>query len=112
MNHLQEVAEQRRAIRYACVLEASVPRVGSRIFEPVLLAKVANISTGGIGLHCSEKIEAGSILTLKLYKRERDSLPPRQARVVHISEQFNGTWKIGAEFLEPLAEAEMQSLLE
>ncbi|MGE3809260.1 MAG: PilZ domain-containing protein, partial [Gemmataceae bacterium] len=71
MNPSSEIAEQRRSIRYACVLEARVPRVGSRIFEPVLLVKVANISTGGIGLHSTEKLEAGSILTLKIYKRER-----------------------------------------
>lgn len=111
MNQQPALAEQRHSFRCACVLEASVPRTGSRVFEPVLLVKVVNISTCGLGLHCSEKLDEDSVITIKLYSRGRISLPPRQARIVHATEQQNGTYLMGAALVEALNDDEIQFLL-
>jgi hypothetical protein len=102
-------SERRKAPRYACILEARV--AGTMI--PVgdgWVARVTDISISGVGLHFGQNLPPGAELTLQLHSKEV-ALPAVQARVVHCTEQSNGSWIMGAAFLTPLADEDLQRLL-
>lgn len=76
---------------------------------PILLARILNISRGGIGLHVSDHFPCGRILTIAL--RNGDAKHHRRARVVHGLEQQNGSWVLGLEFCQPLEDAVLKPFL-
>lgn len=108
---MERVPEQRRSTRIARLLNASVG-TATRAIRPALLVKVTDISTNGIGIHSPEKFDVETVLTIKLYSQKDQALPLRLGRVIHASEQNNGTWKMGIELLVPFNENELQFLLE
>ncbi|MGE3808408.1 MAG: PilZ domain-containing protein [Gemmataceae bacterium] len=104
------VAEKRRACRYACVLSAE--RAGNEGSScrawPI---RVVNISTLGIGMHAGEELEVGTVVSVRLCSLTGKWLPAVRVRVVHATEQDNGTWIMGAAFARPLEEEEVMALL-
>ncbi|MGE3806001.1 MAG: PilZ domain-containing protein, partial [Gemmataceae bacterium] len=77
-----------------------------------LLVKLVNISTTGIGIHRAEPFEVGTVLTIQVHSHDEKPLLRRKARVVHATEQVNGTWIVGTRLLKPLTEAEFQDVIE
>lgn len=102
-------AEQRKSVRYSCILEASFEGVGQIVYRPPLLARVMNISAGGFGVHAGVQFAAGTLLTVELRGTKGKSRV--QARVAHVSRQENGTCIMGAEFSRPLSTQELEQLL-
>ncbi len=104
--------EQRQHVRYACKLRAARTRDKSETFKPAHLGRILNISRDGIALHLGEHFEVGTLLTIQLYASFTQPVSATiEIRVVHITRQPHGTWVLGAEFLAPLSETELQSYL-
>lgn len=103
--------DQRRSPRYSCILEARLAETPPVQFKPAWPIRVLNISTGGIGLHCGERFDVGTVLTLGLHSSSNKSLAPIQVRVVHVTEKANGTYELGAAFLQEISAQAVQDLL-
>jgi hypothetical protein len=104
--------ERRQRFRYCCKLKAV--RTGEEIvaFKPSRLARVVNISCGGIALHMSESFAVGTFLTIRLYTAlDQPISPEMEIQVAHRSHEPNGTWIMGAAFTKDLTEAELQTYL-
>ena len=101
-------AERRRAPRFQClrVMSCLLRQTNERIW-----GRVRDISTGGIGLVTSTKVEPGTHLILEL--KSVAFLPPRTlpARVAHATPRASGSWLIGCQFDQPLSGEELRSLL-
>jgi hypothetical protein len=114
--HSTAGSERRRSVRYACVL-AAVDVSGNAAFVPVLPVmpgwpiRILDISMHGIGIHAGDELAEGAQLTIRLYSRGGQPSAARQVRIVRTSQQTDGTWIAGAEFIEPIAEEELQMLL-
>lgn len=80
-------------------------------FNPAWPIRVTNISTGGIALHAGEKFAVGTVLTVSLRSPSNKTSAPVQVRVVHVTEQDNGTYVLGTAFLKPLSGSDVQDLL-
>lgn len=108
---LQSTADRRQACRHSSILKAS--RVGGDVkrFTPAWLARVMDISTGGLALHLGEPFEAGTILTIALHNASGQRVQKLAVEVRHAAEQPNGTWILGVAFIEPLSEAQLAALL-
>jgi hypothetical protein len=104
--------ERRTAVRYICKLKAACIQGVTAEFHPSKLARVNDISTGGLGLHLGESFVAGTQLTVRLHTLSGEPVSElKEVRVAHASEQPDGTWVLGVAFLQPLGEAEVQALL-
>lgn len=104
--------ERRTAVRYICKLKAACTHGVTAEFKPSKLARVNDISIGGLGLHLGERFEAGTQLTVRLHTRSGEPASAlKEVRVAHASEQADGTWLLGVAFLQALSEAELQVLL-
>lgn len=101
--------DRRRGVRYACILEArsagkSIP-VGTG-----WVARITDISITGIGLHFGQKLPDDSDLVLGIHGKDY-TLEPVQVRVIRCLEQPGGSWFMGAAFVTPLEEEQLQRLL-
>lgn len=105
------VRENREYERYSCVLDVSCLESEEVDYAPARPACINNISKGGLCLIAYEKFEPGTELTIGLTSTTENFLPPLKVRVVHATEQSNGTWTIGCAFTRKLSEAELQGLL-
>jgi hypothetical protein len=109
----QSTLERRTAVRYICKLKAACVQGVTAQFKPSKLARVNDISTGGLGLHLGEPFAVGGQLTVRLHARTSEPLTAlMEVRVAHASEQIDGTWFLGVAFIEPLSEAAVQALLQ
>lgn len=105
-------AERRRSFRFCCKLRAARVGAESVAFKPSRLARVVNISRGGIAIHVAEPFDAGTVLTVRLYASFNNPVSATmEIRVLHRREEANGTWVLGAEFVQELADNELQTYL-
>jgi hypothetical protein len=107
-------SERRQAVRYACIL-AAVDVSGQLAFMPALMpgwpVRVLNISRSGVGIHAGDQLDEGTLLTIRLYDRTGKPSAPHQVRIIHATQQADGTWMAGAAFIEPIGDEELQLLL-
>jgi PilZ domain len=103
--------DQRRSIRYSCILDASCRPSDAIEFVSSEPAIVLNISRGGVGLLLGRRFPPDTILTLGLEATTQEFLPPVSVRVVRAQQRDNGDWVLGCEFLRPLGDDELQALL-
>ena len=71
---------------------------------------VHNLSDSGIGLNFSRSLEAGTPLVIRLRGSEGLTLQ-LPARVVHATQEVDGTWRIGCQFENKLSYEELEALL-
>jgi hypothetical protein len=71
-------------------------------------AWASNLSEGGIGLNLPYPLELETALVLRLRGRRTLSMA---ARVVHVTEQVDGTWRIGCAFERPLDPDALETVL-
>jgi hypothetical protein len=94
-------------VRHVCNLEA----VSRPLDSPDALswgARVRSISTGGIGLVMCYPFKPGACLSVELsVQRQARSL---LVKVVHATDQADGTWLLGCEFVKPLSDGEVDAL--
>jgi hypothetical protein len=117
MSHLEEHRDQRNlerrtALRYICKLKAACIEGVKSEFKPSLLARVNDISTGGLGLHAPEGFAAGTQLTIRLHAYNGQPVSDlKEVRVAHATRRPDSTWILGVAFLQALTAAEVQALL-
>jgi hypothetical protein len=100
-----EDTERRGSPRQACSSEA----VSQPLEAPETLcwgATVRDISAGGIGLTLCYPFKPGTYLAIDL--KGPEATRTLLARVVHATDQTDGTWFIGCEFVEPLDDSEVE----
>jgi hypothetical protein len=76
------------------------------------LVTMHNVSHSGIGFVAERPFDAGSFLEVSLPSIRRSRLQPRLVRITHARQQAGSAeWLLGAVFLRPLSEQELQVLL-
>jgi hypothetical protein len=100
--------EKRASVRHVCNVEA----VSRPLESPDALswgARVKNLSAGGISLKLCYQFKPGATLAVDLHAQNR--VGTLFVKVVHVSEQDDGTWLLGCEFATPLNDAQVKALL-
>jgi hypothetical protein len=74
-------------------------------------AKVLNISARGVGLRADRRIETGRLLSVDLHSADGRSRTTVLACVVHLTDQGDGGWALGCNFIHELSAGDLQALL-
>jgi PilZ domain len=101
------LVERRASVRHVCNLEA----VSRPLESPDALcwgARLKSISTGGLGLVLCYPFKVGALLTVDL--GATTSAPVLLVKVVHVTDQSDGTWLLGCEFVQPLSETDLETV--
>lgn len=103
----------RRAwVRYVSSQDAVCRTPGSRDFG--WLAKVRDISAGGIGLLMRHRFRPGSTLLIDVRNSLGNSSRVLPVRVVHataVENEMEACWLVGCAFDRPLSDEELQAIL-
>jgi hypothetical protein len=99
----------RKSVRYRCHL-ATLCYVTFPGETERHEAWAANLSNTGIGFYLNRRLEPETILVLRL-KRSSGTALTMQSRVIHSTEQSDGTFCIGCEFAQPLDLETLDELL-
>jgi PilZ domain len=75
------------------------------------LGRVVDISRTGIGFATSRWFEPGTVLTIVLSDEPKGLLLQRPARVIHAMPKRKSRWMIGCEFVSPLSDDDLQTLV-
>ena len=108
-NQMQGVRRRKRE-RFRCPIAA----MGKLQFpgrNDKLDVWVINLSKGGIGINVSHPLDAGAEVTIYLKSDDQKTLVHRNSRVVHSTQQIDGSWRIGCEFMTEMSDDELDTLL-
>jgi hypothetical protein len=101
--------ERRGTERHLCALEAT-----SQSTEPGESlswgAVVQDISLGGMGISLCYPFKLGTYLAVQLNARN-GMVRTLMVRVIHVHDQRDGQWRLGCEFIKPLAQSDMDLLV-
>jgi hypothetical protein len=87
-------------------------RIVAAVGDDFCLAKIRNISPGGVSLVVGRNFEQGSIVTIDLIETKTNRFSRSlQIEVRYSTEHPNGDWILGCMFLEPLTEDEVLTFL-
>jgi hypothetical protein len=87
-------------------------RVVAAVGDDFCLAKIRNISPGGVSLVVSRSFEAGTILTVDLIETKTNRFSRTlEVEVRYATEHPNGDWILGGQFLQPLTAEEVRIFL-
>lgn len=70
-----------------------------------------NLSTGGVALHVWYPLEVGSALVLRLCARQPTGMISVPARVVEVTEQGDGSWRLSCAFDLQIDQTTLANLL-
>ena len=76
-----------------------------------LEAAACDLSEGGIGLSLPYPLEVGAVVVLRLSGRDPANSTLMPARVAHVTEEPDGSWRVGCTFDRRLTAETLQSLL-
>lgn len=102
--------KRRGSVRYRSDLAC----LGRLILPPASTAEdvwVHDLSDTGIGLNLSHRLEAGSAVVVRLKGTSPKVCLELPARVVHCTQEVDGTWRAGCAFDRRLAYDELDALL-
>jgi hypothetical protein len=77
-------------------------------FGPV---RIQNVSTEGVGMLLTRKVEVGSLLALGVTNTAKGFARTWLVRVVHVTEQAGGSYLVGGTFTTPLTYEELTALV-
>ncbi len=103
-------SDRRATVRYSCDAETSCQVPLQRGGEPNWSAHVRDISVGGVGLVLGRWFGEGTLLEVEFPSVARLPVGSYLVRVRHASRQGDGTWFIGAAFLNPLSPEDLEAL--
>ena len=106
----QRVGNRRVTIRYRCAPATAGKLVTSEDHE-YQRAWIDNLSRGGVGLFLSKPVAAGNVVVLHLKSPTGGQVHELSGQVVHATLREPYGWYVGIEFLEPLTEETLDSLL-
>jgi hypothetical protein len=94
-------AERRQSSRLKADLLALVdPLTKGR--PSTRVTRVTDLSGEGVGLLSANSYPEGSVLWLELVDRAGQSYTRMRARLVHVTRQADGDWRLGCKILKPL----------
>jgi c-di-GMP-binding flagellar brake protein YcgR len=102
--------DQRGWVRFPCPVHATYAAVREQEGEH-RPARVVNVSPTGIGLEVEREMDVGTLLSVEMRGTGDAAALTMLASVVRITEQTDGKWTLGCNFIRELSEAEMVSLL-
>jgi hypothetical protein len=108
-SRLTEV-ERRAVQRYPCNLLTTGHVLGPR-GNISWVAKVANISTHGVGLVFRSRVKPGTVLVITLQGANHKLSRPMPVRVMHARQEGPETWLLGCEFVRKVNEEDLLALL-
>jgi PilZ domain len=94
-------ADRRRWTRHPSNLQAICWLAGSEI-QGTWLARVRDISCGGVGLLAQHKVPLGAVLHVQLVAPNLVDQATLKAEVMFMSQHSSAEWILGCEFLTPL----------
>lgn len=103
--------DRRAHIRYAPAPETTCQLTAGGN-NSVWWASVVDISTGGVGLLVSRRFEPGTLLAIGVENKNREFSHMLVARVIHVRKESASRFTIGAKFISPLGDDELQTLLD
>jgi serine/threonine protein kinase len=109
-------AERRAAVRYPlgfatdCAVESSLHNGEAEVDNP-WPAAVKDLSSTGLALVLSRRLERGTVIVVDLEGPYNIPLKSLQARVVRVQTRGFGQWQIGCQLLEPLSPEDVRLLL-
>jgi hypothetical protein len=77
-------------------------------FGPV---RIQNVSTDGIGMLVTRKVEVGSLLAVGVANPAKSFARTWLVRVVHVTEQSKGSYLVGGTFATPLTYEELTAVV-
>jgi c-di-GMP-binding flagellar brake protein YcgR len=99
--------ERRTWIRYVCDLVTICQPTTKAQTEP-FLARVRNISQGGINLVVDQCFESGSILSVELPDSDGKPTCTLLMCVIHCTPQAGGDWALGCSFVRELSDDDLE----
>src|SRR5690349_13017105 len=106
----QVVGMQRRtAVRYRCAI-ATAGRLSFAAGE-ALDTWIVNLSEAGIGLNLARPLERGTALVVHMRGPATSAEVALPARVVHATEEADGSWRVGCQFDQRLKPDALAALL-
>lgn len=105
----RRIETRRRHPRYPCGPETFC-LVATGPASQLELAAVRNVSRSGVGLILNRNFEPGSLVVVNLFNWRRNFATRVPLRVVHISQQPDGTYFLGGAFAHELCDEEVQWL--
>jgi hypothetical protein len=103
-------AERRAAQRFQCDLVTTGHVLGPR-GNISWVAKVANISTHGVGLLYRSRVKPGTVLVITLQGANHKLSRPMPVRVMHVRQESPDTWLLGCAFVRKVNEEDLHALL-
>lgn len=102
--------KRRVAVRYRSAL-AMLGRLILPGSDELGQAWIKNLSETGAGLNLSAALEQGTSLTLCLKLPTQKITLKIPARVIHSTQEVDGSWRVGVEFAHKLTPEELDALL-
>jgi hypothetical protein len=81
------------------------------VAEPLGPVRIQNVSSDGIGLLLSKRVEAGTTLVLGVTNAGKGFARTLLVNVVHVTQQAGGTFLVGGTFSAPLTYDELRNLV-
>jgi PilZ domain len=103
-------AERRSEQRFPCNLVTTGHVLGPR-GNISWVARVANISTKGVGLLYRSRVKPGTVLVITLQGASQKLSRPLPVRVMHVRQENPDTWLLGCEFVRRINEEDLHALL-
>jgi PilZ domain len=100
---------QRTTLCQPCPLLPSVsPKGGGNLADNVwLMGASQDLSATGVGFILHRRFDPGTLLTIELERPKRDSWGVLPARVMHVTPQADGNWKLGCALVNAMSQEEL-----
>ena len=101
---------RRVTIRYSCA-----PATAGSIYVPedqeFQRAWIDNLSKGGVGMYLNKSVPLGSIVQVQIKIPGSKTMREYSGQVMHEHRKDPYGWYVGIEFIEPIADAELDAIL-
>jgi hypothetical protein len=107
--HLNDF-KRRASVRYRCNL-ATLGKLFFPASSESLESWVHNLSETGVGLNLGRALNVGTDLVIRLRGPSLEKSLQLAARVIHATQEVDGTWRVGCAFETRLSADDLDSLL-
>jgi hypothetical protein len=107
--------ERRVYVRHACNLNGSCQPFSAGSADEAEIAwpaETRDLARGGIGLSVCRRFEPGTVLSIEVRPPGTGSAHFLMARVVRVLAEDKGSWRLGCQFITPLSEDDLQTLMQ
>ena len=100
-------AYQRKALCQPCPLPPSLSPKGEKADNVWLMGASQDLSAAGVGFVLHRRFDPGTLLTIELERPQRDDWGQLPARVMHVTPQADGNWKLGCALVHAMSPEEL-----